>query len=187
MPVIPVIQIGRLSNQPTMKEPLNMAIPKPTALHVGTRHDEARQAVLPPARLTTDDGRVIEVAAWTVKTPADGEDILVTIEGRVRMDSVNQKPPASVPTQFPLYMCGEFPPRDTRLDQLAKEYHDTCESFDKTVCAARGGGIPTTPHEQARVSRHASELIHELAHREGVPLQELREAIRERIRQQRRR
>ena len=65
-----------------------MAIRNPTGLYVGTRHDAARQAVVPPSRLTTDDGRVIEVAKWTVTTPADGEDIRVAIEGYVRLDSV---------------------------------------------------------------------------------------------------
>ena len=80
-------------------------------------------------------------------------------------------------------LCGEFPSGDHLLEQLAVEYLNECDSFDRTVCAK--SGIPSTPSEQGQISRHAIETVRKIADRNGVPTHSLRDAIRERLRHER--
>lgn len=59
------------------------------------------------------------------------------------------------------YQC-EWPPDDNwgKLVELARQYHDVCEEFDKRVCTGMKNGIaiPTTGWEQGMISAHAREV-----------------------------
>ena len=88
-----------------------------------------------------------------------------------------------VPEFFQMEMFGEFPPSNQFLEQLAIEYLNKCDSFDRAVCTK--SGMPSTPSEQGQVSRHAIETVREIADRNGVPVQAIRDAIRERLRYER--
>ncbi|MYM70505.1 hypothetical protein GTP45_27385 [Pseudoduganella sp. FT55W] len=80
---------------------------------------------------------------------------------------------------------GEFTPAPvTPLDDLAREYYERTEAYDRTVCTGpiRDGSImPATAREQSLINRHATDLLRELrqrAERLGYTRNDLRQAMR---------
>lgn len=61
---------------------------------------------------------------------------------------------------------GEFPPPDRLLYDLAKEYDERCEAYDRTVCTGpigpEGGILPATVHERGLISLNAARVQKEL-------------------------
>lgn len=74
-------------------------------------------------------------------------------------------------------------PRDVRLYELAKQYHTTCEAYDRTVCTGpitSDGIMPANFEELAAINRHANGVFADLkavARGEGFALSELLKAI----------
>lgn len=64
---------------------------------------------------------------------------------------------------------GRFPPPDQLLYDLAREYHERCEAYDRTVCTGPigpGGGIlPVTPRESGLINKNAKAILDELLDR----------------------
>jgi hypothetical protein len=64
---------------------------------------------------------------------------------------------------------GRFPPPDQLLYELAREYHERCETYDRTVCTGPigpGGGIlPATPRESGLINSNAKAILNELIDR----------------------
>lgn len=78
----------------------------------------------------------------------------------------------------------EITPRDRKLHEFAKRYHENCEAYDRTVCTGGigpGGGImPATSRERMLISRYAREMTNQLeseAADDGISRQELVRAI----------
>lgn len=86
---------------------------------------------------------------------------------------------------FMRHYQGEFTqqPR-TPLDDLAREYYERAEAYDRTVCTGPicdGSILPATGEEFVLINRHAIELHRELARRAnqmGHTDQQLRQAMR---------
>ncbi|HEY6022310.1 MAG TPA: hypothetical protein VIY48_21370 [Candidatus Paceibacterota bacterium] len=74
--------------------------------------------------------------------------------------------------------------RDMRLHSIAKQYHDECESFDRTVCTGPIRDVeimPATHKEMALINKNAIQVrkrIETDAMREGFTREELIRAIR---------
>lgn len=71
-------------------------------------------------------------------------------------------------------------PRESILHGLAEEYHQCTESYDRTVCALRnpaGIAVPANSRESSLINRHATRILEAISEREGVSIQELRQAI----------
>lgn len=83
------------------------------------------------------------------------------------------------------YLLQEFAhsPRDVRLYELAKQYHMTCEAYDRTVCTGpvtADGIMPANHRELALINRHAIEVMRgllDVARADGIGPAELRKAI----------
>lgn len=63
---------------------------------------------------------------------------------------------------------GTFPPPDKLLDDLAREYHERCEAYDRTVCTGpvgRDGILPGGPGEFALINKNAHGVLTELIRR----------------------
>ena len=74
---------------------------------------------------------------------------------------------------------GSFPTHDDHLDQLAEEYAQRCEAYDRGVCSGRryGEAIPMTPEERMLIERHAVAVFKEIKERGGYTTEELRRAV----------
>ena len=74
-------------------------------------------------------------------------------------------------------------PEEKRLRELAHEYHERTEAYDRTVCTGpivRGGIMPATPEQHSRINIHARTVRDELgveAARLGFTPKQWREAI----------
>lgn len=74
-------------------------------------------------------------------------------------------------------------PAEKRLRELAREYHERTEAYDRTICTGpivRGGIMPATPEQHALINRHARTVRDELgieAARLGFSPKQWREAI----------
>ncbi|BDD79945.1 hypothetical protein [Burkholderia phage FLC10] len=67
-----------------------------------------------------------------------------------------------------LYLGTFEPTPRTQLDELAAEYHERCEAYDRTVCTGpigRDGILPATSHELRLINRHAIAVLRELRSR----------------------
>ena len=56
-------------------------------------------------------------------------------------------------------------PTDKYLHELAKEYHTTCEAYDRTVCTgpnSKYGILPANGREAGDINRHAREVLRRL-------------------------
>jgi hypothetical protein len=80
----------------------------------------------------------------------------------------------------------EFPPPDQFIHDLANEYHERCEAYDRTVCSGpigpEGGILRGTPRERGLINRNAYAVRKELLRRavdKGRTGEELDRAIRE--------
>jgi hypothetical protein len=85
-----------------------------------------------------------------------------------------------------LYECRPSPAdleRHRIARELAQEYEETCDLFDRTVCIARnerGVAIPTRPGELGKISAHAIEvkkLITRKASEYGLTWQDIKDAM----------
>jgi hypothetical protein len=59
------------------------------------------------------------------------------------------------------YLCQPSSDADPFLSDLAKQYHETCESYDRTVCRGPikdGQVMPSNGSELSLISRHAESL-----------------------------
>jgi hypothetical protein len=86
---------------------------------------------------------------------------------------------------FMRHYQGEFAQEQpTPLDDLAREYYERAEAYDRTVCTGpiRDGSIlPATGEEFVLIKRHAIELHRELAGRAdkmGYTSEQLRQAMK---------
>lgn len=80
-----------------------------------------------------------------------------------------------------LYLNEPPDPAELKLQQLAREYEETCEAFDQRVCTGRsrdGVAMPVTSWEVAAVNGFAKETLSRLARRAGVSQTKFLEAIR---------
>jgi hypothetical protein len=67
-----------------------------------------------------------------------------------------------------LYIGTFEPTPRTQLDELADEYHERCEAYDRRVCTGpivRGSIAPANPHELRLINRHAIAVLRELRSR----------------------
>lgn len=85
--------------------------------------------------------------------------------------------------QLEAAMLGSFEltPHDKLLHELAVEYHQRTEAYDRTVCSGpigRDGIMPATARETALVNRNALHVLKELTQRAGGDREGLRRAIR---------
>ena len=56
-------------------------------------------------------------------------------------------------------------PEEKRLRELAREYHQRTEAYDRTVCTGpivRGGIMPATGEERALITRNANAMRYDL-------------------------
>lgn len=72
---------------------------------------------------------------------------------------------------------------DQRLWELARDYHDVTEAFDRIVCTGpmgKDGILPANPREVGIISRNAKMVFHRLVNDQKPPVdpKDLREAIR---------
>jgi len=80
-------------------------------------------------------------------------------------------------------LLGTFEPMDRRLWDLAVEYHQRCEAYDRTVCTGpivKDGIMPVTHRELALINRHAVVVRRDIAQRAeqmGFTRKELQKAI----------
>lgn len=78
---------------------------------------------------------------------------------------------------------GTFEPMDERLFALGHEYHNRCETYDRTICSGpvRDGGImPMTSRELGLINRHALAISKEIiarGERMGFTKAQIQEAI----------
>jgi hypothetical protein len=67
-----------------------------------------------------------------------------------------------------LYIGTFEPTPRTQLDELAAEYHERCETYDRRVCTGpivRGSIAPANPRELRLINRHAIAVLRELRSR----------------------
>lgn len=62
------------------------------------------------------------------------------------------------------YLQGTFEPNieERYLHELAKEYHETTEAYDRTVCTGpigRDGIFPANSHERGLIGKHARTIL----------------------------
>ena len=81
------------------------------------------------------------------------------------------------PTCLQQELMGEFSPDP--LHPFVEEYHQICDAYDARVCTASRNGVPVpgTGQEGYLVTRHALNVLAELAHKAGVTPSALRQAI----------
>jgi hypothetical protein len=71
---------------------------------------------------------------------------------------------------------------EIRLHHLAKEYHDRCEAYDRTICSGPiglDGVMPNGYRESGLINRNAHRIIKEILERENLPRSELIRAIQQ--------
>lgn len=72
-------------------------------------------------------------------------------------------PPEYYSTWYTDHQCAQQPTsRDILLHGLAKEYHDTCERYDRSVCTGRiyrGSIMPATKHQLGLINKHAASVL----------------------------
>ncbi|ADP02352.1 gp7 [Burkholderia phage KS14] len=84
-----------------------------------------------------------------------------------------------------LYIGTFAPTPRTQLDELAAEYHERCEAYDRLVCTGpiiHGSIMPATAHELRLIGRNARAVLRELAERAamlGYSSRQLTKAIQE--------
>lgn len=86
---------------------------------------------------------------------------------------------------FKQEILGIYPPseKEMKLRDLAKEYHDRTEAFDRTVCTGpilHGGIMPANGQERLLINKHAREvrdMIYREAGKLGFTTKRIREAI----------
>lgn len=67
-----------------------------------------------------------------------------------------------------LYIGTFEPTPRTQLDELADEYHERCEAYDRTVCTGpvgRDGILPATNSELRLINRNASAVRRDIERR----------------------
>lgn len=73
--------------------------------------------------------------------------------------------------------------RASKLYAFAKEYHDRCEAYDRTVCTGpigRDGIMPANHAELGTINRNAHEVLRDVLRRakdEGLAGEEVQRAI----------
>lgn len=73
--------------------------------------------------------------------------------------------------------------REQKLHGFAKEYHDRCEAYDRTVCSGpvgRDGILPANHIEVGQINRNALTVLDDVAkraEREGFTRDEIQRAI----------
>lgn len=69
-----------------------------------------------------------------------------------------------------------------KITELAKEYHDRCDAYDRQVCTGKnryGEPMPATSYQYAAINKHAIEVLKDIKKRAvGLPLDLLMTAIR---------
>jgi hypothetical protein len=76
-------------------------------------------------------------------------------------------------------------PKERLLYELAKEYHETCEAYDRTVCSGPigpDGAMPASYAERGLINRNAKKVRDAIAKRAedaqlGITRAELQDAI----------
>ena len=74
-------------------------------------------------------------------------------------------------------------PTEEFLQKCAKEYHERCDRFDRSICTGGGDNgrvSPVTAEQRIAISKHAIEVLRELQRRcieRCVSLGKLQEAI----------
>lgn len=83
------------------------------------------------------------------------------------------------------YVC-DFPPPDYLLLDLAREYHERCEAYDRIVCTGpigpEGGILPATAREFGLINANAAAVRADVirkGEREGRTSKDIVRAIRE--------
>lgn len=72
------------------------------------------------------------------------------------------------------------PQQEDPLRKFAEEYHRRCDAFDNTVCTGRskhGEKCAANGDELMASNRNARSIRKEIAQREGIPINDLRDAI----------
>jgi hypothetical protein len=67
-----------------------------------------------------------------------------------------------------LYLCTFSPTAPTPLDELAAEYHERCETYDRLVCTGPiidNSIMPATHDERRLIERNARTVLAELTDR----------------------
>lgn len=68
------------------------------------------------------------------------------------------------------------------ITELAKEYHDRCDAYDRQVCTGKnryGEPMPATSYQCGAINKHAIEVLKDIKKRAvGLPLDLLMDAIR---------
>lgn len=68
------------------------------------------------------------------------------------------------------------------ITELAKEYHDRCDAYDRQVCTGKnryGEPMPATSYQRGAINKHAIEVLKDIKKRAvGLPLNLLMDAIR---------
>lgn len=87
--------------------------------------------------------------------------------------------------EFKQGILGEYPHSETemKLRDLAQEYHDRTEAFDRTVCTGpiwHGGIMPANGQERSLINKHAKE-VRDMIYREALKLGFTTKRIREAI------
>jgi hypothetical protein len=78
-----------------------------------------------------------------------------------------------------------FSKEEQELYQLAREFDEGCESFDRRVCSVRskrGTALPANSHEMRMICQHANRLFDEMlpqVYALGFGAKEFHDAIRE--------
>lgn len=77
---------------------------------------------------------------------------------------MNTAPDTTPPKEFTTAILGSFlrpTPEEQRLRELAREYHDRTEAYDRTVCTGpilRNGIMPATDRERSLITQNADML-----------------------------
>jgi DNA-binding winged helix-turn-helix (wHTH) protein len=81
------------------------------------------------------------------------------------------------------YLCSfEQTPKDKKIRELAKAYHDKTEKHDSQICTVKGrdGYIPVTQFQIVSCERNARNVLKDIkaeAERYGISSKELQKAI----------
>lgn len=68
------------------------------------------------------------------------------------------------------------------ITELAKEYHDRCDAYDRQVCTGKnryGEPMPASSYQYGAINKHAIEVLKDIKNRAvGLPLDLLMSAIK---------
>lgn len=71
-------------------------------------------------------------------------------------------------------------PRETKLLEIAEEYHAACDTYDKYHCSGIRDGepIPVTPDEVRDINNYAMEVRRKIIAGRGINEKEFHEAVK---------